>query len=412
MVDKDKPQITQRDRGQGSWSRLDGKPLASPPMEEPAFISVAEAINGAVNIYDSSLRDELERAHEQHNPTMEDIEQKPHQEARIPGTAHSGIDGAVLAVSELLFLLFGLPFGDALYHGNLTAIHWVYLAIALVCAIAGPMWPAIRNRWASPDLSASVAAAARDVRLWIALLLILFLYGVAPEIYQRATKPIAVTGAIGVMPIGTTSVDDAVAQATKKITAERDEAIKSASRTAKERDDLTKERDAALSDTARLMGQLRMQPISPSPISQKPVSWFADSQLFVASGGPPNGSQVHGILIMGESTATAAIKEAYLVSGLTGHKQSLKANVHSVGAYFPVDKVDIPAGAPVQLDLIFNPPIPLKDFMDQWARFRFTVVYSDGTTYEREYDETYVRQKMQQVVPEAFGPRMTPREDK
>jgi hypothetical protein len=154
------------------------------------------------------------------------------------------------------------------------------------------------------------------------------------------------------------------------------------------------------------------RPLSPLPILQKPVSWFSDSQLFIASGGPPNGSQVHGILVMGESTATTAMKEAYLVSGLTGHKLNLKANVHSVGAYFPVDRVDIPAGAPVQLDLIFDPPIPLKDFMDQWGKFRFTVVYADGASYEREYDEAYVRQKMQQVVPEAFGPRMTPRVEK
>jgi hypothetical protein len=34
------------------------------------------------------------------------------------GAAHIGIDGAVLAVSELLFLLFGLPFGDAIYNDH------------------------------------------------------------------------------------------------------------------------------------------------------------------------------------------------------------------------------------------------------------------------------------------------------
>ncbi|SIO55904.1 hypothetical protein SAMN05443247_08152 [Bradyrhizobium erythrophlei] len=91
--------------------------------------------------------------------------------------------------SELLFLLFGLPFGDALYHGKITALHWVYLAIAVTCAIGGPMWPAMRNRWASPRVATSVANAARDARVWVALLLAFFLYGVSPDIYRRATAP-------------------------------------------------------------------------------------------------------------------------------------------------------------------------------------------------------------------------------
>jgi hypothetical protein len=114
------------------------------------------------------------------------------RENKAAGAAHSGIDGAVLAVSELLFLLFGLPFGDDLYHDRpITLLHWSYLALAVICAIGGPMWPTIRNRWASPAVSASIAMAARDARIWIAVLLIFFLYGVAPEIYRRATAPVA-----------------------------------------------------------------------------------------------------------------------------------------------------------------------------------------------------------------------------
>jgi hypothetical protein len=115
----------------------------------------------------------------------------PERKNNATGTAHSGIDGAVLAVSELLFLLFGLPFGDALYHGKITALHWIYLAIAVTCAIGGPMWPAMRNRWASPRVAASVANAARDARVWVGLLLAFFLYGVSPDIYRRATAPVA-----------------------------------------------------------------------------------------------------------------------------------------------------------------------------------------------------------------------------
>ena len=118
----------------------------------------------------------------------------PEREISAAGAAHSGIDGAVLAVSELLFLLFGLPFGDDLYHDKpITLLHWSYLAVAVICAIGGPMWPTIRNRWASPAVSASVANAARDARIWIIVLSIFLLYGVAPDIYRRATTPVATT---------------------------------------------------------------------------------------------------------------------------------------------------------------------------------------------------------------------------
>jgi hypothetical protein len=390
---------------------VEDNPKPNFPWETVKSPSIAELVGHR----DESVRGELERARAQHTqptqpaPIFPAPESKPFWQKFWHYTDH-----AVLGLFELLGLLFGLPFGDDLYNDKpVSNLHLVYLVIGCLFAAGGPIFPLTREiSWLPIWVAPSISNAARDARVWIAVLLLFFLYGVVPDIYRRATQPISVAGAIGVMPMGTASIEEAVKQATRQIEADKDDAIKSAARAAKERDDVTKERDAALSNATRLASQLRQPPVSPSIAPQKPVSWFSDSQLFIASGGPPNGSQVHGILIMGESTATTGMKEAYLVSGLTGHKQALKANVHSVGAYFPVDKVDIPAGAPVQLDLIFDPAIPLKDFMDQWAKFRFTVVYADGTFYERDYDETYVRQKMQQVVPEAFGPRMTPRGDK
>ena len=106
------------------------------------------------------------------------------------------------------------------------------------------------------------------------------------------------------------------------------------------------------------------------------------------------------------------MREAYAVSGFTGRRQNLMANVQSRGAYYPVDKVDIPADAPVQLDLIFKPALSVREFLDQWGKFKVMITYSDGNFYEREYNESYVLQKLQQMVPTAFGPRMTPRDDK
>jgi hypothetical protein len=173
----------------------------------------------------------------------------------------------------------------------------------------------------------------------------------------------------------------------------------------KELQEAQAQRDAAVRSENR-----NPTPNAPAP-RRGPIDWYTDSQLFVVSGGAPN-AEVNGILIMGLSSSPVTIKEAYVVSGLTGRKQTLMANVQSRGAYFPVDQVDIPSGAPVQVDAIFKPAIPLKDFLDQWGKFRVTIVYNDGTIYEREYEESYVRQKLQQMAPTAFGPRMTPRDDK
>jgi len=51
----------------------------------------------------------------------------------------------------------------------------------------------MKKRWASPRVATSVTNAARDARVWIALLLAFFLYGVAPDIYRRATDTSAAT---------------------------------------------------------------------------------------------------------------------------------------------------------------------------------------------------------------------------
>ena len=100
-------------------------------------------------------------------------------------------DKAMLGLCEVLALLFGLPFGEDLYSEKpVTGWHLFYLAIGLLFAVTGPMWPWIRTRtWLPASIAASLSKAPLDARLWIAALLLLFLYGTAPEIYRRATAP-------------------------------------------------------------------------------------------------------------------------------------------------------------------------------------------------------------------------------
>ncbi len=151
------------------------------------------------------------------------------------------------------------------------------------------------------------------------------------------------------------------------------------------------------------------QPQQPAALAnQGPVVWNLDSQFVVGSPAGPGGT-INAVLLQGESTASVAIKEAYAVSGLTGHKGELMADVEYRGEY-PVDKIDIPPGAPVWLELDFKPPLSVGEFISQWGRFRVTIVYDNGT-YRHDSDENYIRGKIQQIIPNAFGPHVMPRAD-
>jgi hypothetical protein len=98
-------------------------------------------------------------------------------------------DRAVFSLCELLFLVFGLPFGEALYNDRtITVWNYFYLVIAILFAVGGPMWPLIRTRaWIPENVSRSLSRAATDARVWIVVLLVLFIYGTGPELYNRVT---------------------------------------------------------------------------------------------------------------------------------------------------------------------------------------------------------------------------------
>ncbi len=125
-------------------------------------------------------------------------------------------DKAVLGLCEMLALLFGLPFGEDLYNEkSITWLHLFYLAIGLLFAVSGPMWPWVRTRtWLPESVSASFTRAALDARYWLAGLFLIFLFGVAPDVYRRATEPIVPPPAMGFTQ---QQVDEKIAAATKPL---------------------------------------------------------------------------------------------------------------------------------------------------------------------------------------------------
>ena len=79
--------------------------------------------------------------------------------------------------------------------------------------------------------------------------------------------------------------------------------------------------------------------------------------------------------------------------------------------YFPVNEVDIPPQALVWLELVFKPPLSIKDFVDQWGAFKVTIIYEGAEKpYDHEFDQNFVQAKLRQQIPAAFGPRVTHRE--
>ncbi len=116
---------------------------------------------------------------------------------------------------------------------SISGWHWFYFGIAALFAVTGPMWPWLRTRtWLPAVVAASLSRAPLDARLWLAALLLLFLYGTAPEMYHRATAPIAPTA-------------DQIAKATSPIQAKLDEAIKQRDTAKLELDDTKRQLDAA-----------------------------------------------------------------------------------------------------------------------------------------------------------------------
>jgi hypothetical protein len=136
-----------------------------------------------------------------------------------------------------------------------------------------------------------------------------------------------------------------------------------------------------------------------------PISWQPQFQLLRTGGGPD--VQILGFYFQGIANSAIEMKEAYLISEFTGHKEQLKANIQSKGE-LPVDQVDIPPGASVELVYDWKTGLSLKDFLDQWGQFRFVANYN-GIKYDNLYTEGYVRGLVQNTIPNALGPRMTPK---
>jgi hypothetical protein len=209
-------------------------------------------------------------------------------------------------------LLFALGFVlrgvDVMDHDMFDAIQkWT---IAAIISIIDYFYVPLRTAL-GPRFAGTAGKVGTDFRWWIGAVFIVLLWSVISPIAEKYGWPSQVS--INAQPKG-----EDIAKATALIQSKLDE--------------MTRQRNAAQAEAAQLRQQIAVPlPQQPSLSIQGPINWQPDLSL-VASGGGPS-TQIHSVLFQGTSTTLIEIKEAYAVSGLTGHKQELMANVQYRGYY-------------------------------------------------------------------------------
>ena len=110
----------------------------------------------------------------------------------------------------------------------------------------------------------------------------------------------------------------------------------------------------------------------------------------------------------GQATSLAHIRDAYIISNLTGHKEQLRVpNPAKIQETWAIEEIEpIATGAPVYLTYRWVQPIPVSDFLNQWGAFEFHVTY-DNKEYVRSYAQDYVNDKLAREMPGVIGPRIT-----
>ena len=76
--------------------------------------------------------------------------------------------------------------------------------------------------------------------------------------------------------------------------------------------------------------------------------------------------------------------------------------------FVPIDKIrPLPAGAPIELRARFSSGLSVNDFLNQWGKLTFKIVYNVGD-YSKSFDEEYMRQQVKMLIPgSGLGPRVT-----
>ncbi len=331
-------------------------------------------------------------------PRLEGGEKFHHQGGDASKRTYVSENGKHSAATEFIAAILleavATPFWEvgtrALFEGAYLrmVVAW---GIGSVPAIAGLLtvanyWPQLRTS-AGSWLVNHMEALTADLRWWFAILVFLFL-GVSWPRFIRLLheKELAQQPTVG----------DADSTA---------ESTQSKSRI----DRLQQQLAQANAQIAVLQSQPPRSAISPTPVQLTgPISWngsFSFSQTTDANGG----LLLLAIIFDGKNTSSIPIQltNAYIISELTGEKETLQVSM-GPGQLASIGEINqIPPGAPIELWATLKPGLHAAAFLERWGKLRLHAEYGNNRQYDRIFDQKTVTEYLNQFPFANLGPHIT-----
>jgi hypothetical protein len=259
------------------------------------------------------------------------------------------------------------------------SINWRKVAIATpICWLAGGLVVLASNRWQSwrsADRSVLSYLIAAEGRFWVKGLIIAAAMGFALALSSFLSDAIP--------PSQNPSTADEISRITDSLKARVSEL-----RAALE--DMTHQRDSAL----------RQNPpqSSPSPDPDSgPITWNAELGTWTT--GDNEGPLLLGIVIQGRTSGFVDLRDAYIISEVTGEKKVLQVSTAPGPMLSPINEINqIPPGASLELWVTFKPAIRPTELLTLWHRFHFHADYS-RTVYDRIFDVTALANQFPNMGP-------------
>jgi hypothetical protein len=228
-------------------------------------------------------------------------------------------DRAVLEICLLVGLMLGLPPGEALYRGEpITARMIAFAVLALAITVVGAAWPKMKRSLPMRPWRLIPGRAAFNYRfLGISALLVMFVFVDGPDIYRRATAPVAMCWG-GPCP---TYEGSPLGWAWEQY-------------------------------------NVSIQ-IPPTPMAAPLIQSF-------------------GVLGKNVGAEEITLHDAYMVSDIDGTKLPLKVRGEQNELIDIADAGPVPPDAEFVLVAVFDKPLPEDDFLRTWAPCRWRSSIKDG----------------------------------
>jgi hypothetical protein len=353
-----------------------------PPEPPPLFrkkqeIAAETALRGSPPPVSGNSKDNDQSATANTNPTLNNI--------------------VVVVASELLALPFCFNGADGIMSGDWSK-GFKGFGVGLPIALAGLTFPLWRTRLRP----ATQRWIRTDAMRWMlpAAFLALFLFVLGPDIYRRATI-------VEPPQTGVVSQADYDAVSAKLVAANDEIKSREEQRIKIEQVIISLQKQVAdlqaklVAHEKELASHAFTSP--PIPEDQTPINWQPEFNVNY------NGEKrIIWIRFAGQATSLAHIKDAYIVSNLTGHSVHLK--VFDDARRWDITGIEpVAPGAVIELICDLSPPLPVTDFLEQWGTFEFHVIYDGDKEHKQSFDQYAVEQYLTKM--HLFGPHVTPKNE-